>query len=701
MYRLLSALDPTEPQQLAQMRAHNPRHFNSQISEPLEIVIQRAIQIDRDARYRDVAALRADLQAARYPIQTTCPHCGHVQYSLHAPDSQSRCSRCGRPLLNVSQSQSAPKPVVSNGTSTSNSGSKRAPVAPSAPSITVPDPYISRIEEIERQLQVLESVAPMPQDTRLDAIASIFKNAARFTVGAINECPACREATLQVLAGQPSGDCPICWQAQLRRRDTHLANCPICRSGTLQEFALRPHELFCPLCREVPLSHREQRTFLGLAVDERWHCTFCDGDWDVERGGVRLEAIGRDPYGIGALHRGEIWPSTQWRQMSGRLDQWFECDNCQSQFEPRERDALCLMHVGDDPFGVGLQWNKQCLTRAQWAQVEQGSAPTARPVTHDCPYCRATFFHDRESATLTLEESGSVVPAPNLPPTGRARPLREWYLLARGKRSPHPGRLCPNPQCASEWNDENTVWRLMFTQIAALRPLIGQARSGEDWRRVALNLPSSEELTRLQNEQKELQAQRDRERARWKQGQKSQIEALNKELQALYQKSALGGFVPLRRMTPAKSADDWRHQNGTFVILPLSVSRSALAPGEVLRWESPALRCGVAHDVERNLYQLHPENNGMLVVTQTRLQFVNSLDDRPNQIWQMELRDLQKVELVQAEKRQVIILNAAPSNQLIGFEITPTPWTLKKNSTLHPFVVDASDLIELIHTLTS
>ena len=46
----------------------------------------------------------------------------------------------------------------------------------------------------------------------------------------------------------------------------------------------------------------------------------------------------------------------------------------------------------------------------------------------------------------------------------------------------------------------------MFTQIAALRPLIGQARSGEDWRRVAMNLPGSEELRRLQNEQKDLQA---------------------------------------------------------------------------------------------------------------------------------------------------------------------------------------------------
>ena len=337
MYRLLTALDPTEPEQLAQMRAHNPRHFNQQISEPLETVILRAIQIDREARYPDVAALRADLQAARYPIQTTCPHCGHVQNSLQAPDSNSRCARCGRPLLVASGVAPTVAPTPPN----SNAGravSSRAPVTPPS---SLPDPYIVRIEELERQLHALEDEAPMPQDVRLQAIASLFKNAARFTVGATDECPACREATLWTISGQPNGDCPLCWQAQLRRRDTQLAHCPICRRGALQEFALRPHELFCPLCHEVPLSHQEKRAFLGLAVDEHWHCTFCGGDWDVERGGVRLEATGSDPYGIGNLHRGEIWPAEQWHQMSGRADHWFECDNCASQFEPRE--ARCAV----------------------------------------------------------------------------------------------------------------------------------------------------------------------------------------------------------------------------------------------------------------------------------------------------------------------------------------------------------------------
>ena len=40
-----------------------------------------------------------DLQAARYPVQVTCPHCGQVQRSALTPNKDSHCERCGRALL--------------------------------------------------------------------------------------------------------------------------------------------------------------------------------------------------------------------------------------------------------------------------------------------------------------------------------------------------------------------------------------------------------------------------------------------------------------------------------------------------------------------------------------------------------------------------------------------------------------------------
>jgi serine/threonine protein kinase len=101
MYRLLSGLDPSEPEQLEKMRAGKPRDFNPALSAMVESIILRASNPNREARYPDVRSMRADLQAARYPIETRCPHCSHLNRSIAPPTPDTRCERCGRALGNA------------------------------------------------------------------------------------------------------------------------------------------------------------------------------------------------------------------------------------------------------------------------------------------------------------------------------------------------------------------------------------------------------------------------------------------------------------------------------------------------------------------------------------------------------------------------------------------------------------------------
>ncbi len=65
LYRLLSGRDPQIADELAQMRAHPPRFFNSMISPATEAIITRAIQANRTRRTPQIDDLLDELKALR------------------------------------------------------------------------------------------------------------------------------------------------------------------------------------------------------------------------------------------------------------------------------------------------------------------------------------------------------------------------------------------------------------------------------------------------------------------------------------------------------------------------------------------------------------------------------------------------------------------------------------------------------------
>ncbi|MDF2440103.1 MAG: hypothetical protein JWN98_1087, partial [Abditibacteriota bacterium] len=638
-----------------------------------------------------VAALRADLQAARYPVETTCPHCGFIQRSLHAPDAQTRCERCGRsmaPHLQHAPAASAASPRTATPT-------KLSPPTPSGRTYQQPNPYLPRIQEIQNTLRQPLTTPQSTLDARIAEIESALARNTKFTVGPLHECPSCRQSTLMAVSGQPTGQCPLCAQVQLVRRQLELTNCPVCREGTLHEHELPENELFCPVCRAVPLEIEERRALLGLAIDAWWKCPNCTSAWDLtNKGTAILEIVGNDPFGIGGERQGENLPVFAWRTLSGREDHYLQCDHCSAQWDVVEDDALRLAFVEDDPFQVGRAHFEKVLSRSDWARIAQNLPRDAG--SHFCPHCHAEWDYDRAQQAMTLKREGSVLPQWAARWRGTAVALPAWYFASQGKTSFHPGRVCP--RCFSEWDDDNQSWKLVTTSNDVLRNKIGQSHTSEDWRRLSMGLPSAFEVSRLSGELKRLREQRSQEQSEARRLETRRRDALEEEEKELYKRAVLEGYIPLQRMSPARSADDWKHAAGTFVVLPLSVAHVALRKDEDLRWESPATQCSVQQAPDRLLLKRLTE--GMLVVTNQRIQFVNSLDDRPTQVWQEQLAAMQSAEIVPVGKSVVIVMRFRYPTPTVGYEVGINTWKLKVDSQLLSIEMKPYDLLKLLQSLT-
>ncbi len=744
MYRLLSGQDPSEPEQLEAMRKGRPRDFNPSLSSMAEAIILKAAEPNRAARYADVRALKSDLLAARYPIEVRCPHCSHLQRSIAPPGPDTRCERCGRLLLPAGGAAASAASTVG-----SSSGSEPGPqmgAAPLRPPLRPPstpgaappwkkspghDPRAPRIDEIRNILAQLAQpvgsgsgplvTGPVTTDTpemaglrnRLGEIAGVLSRASKFTPGTPEECPLCQQRALKHVTGAGDGTCPLCRRSRLAARDNSIPACPVCREGNLPEFALRKGDLFCPICHEVPLTVQERRSMLGLLADDRWGCSYCRAEWDLRGHDARLEVVHSDPFAVGQEFVGQSLPVAQWKALSARSDKWFCCDRCAAQFEAREGDALSLMHIERDPFGVGDALKGQPLPRVAWARVARGFKPEV--ASHDCPACTAAWNLETSSGSLALVRAGQALPAWAANMVSRALPVASWYCLSEGKTSPYPGHVCANPACQGEWNDEGPAWRLVATRQARFSGDIGQAWPQEAWRRRAQALPAPQELALFKREEANLRARlqllEDASRSFSMQQRQQQAQGLKAELSALLKASALGGHVRLQRMTPARSADDWRHHPGTFVILAPQVVRLALFPSEAMRWESKATLCDARFDPKRQSYVLAKRESGVLVVTDERLQFVNLHDDKPTQVWECSLPLLERSFVVLVNPNQkgqsqvVIVESRAPSGTgargtaAVGFEVSPTPWNIKCDDQMLEVSVDASDLVALLQRL--
>ncbi len=690
LYRLLTGLDPTDPAQLETMRAKTPRALNVSVTPLTDALVQRASKINPKERYADVAALRADLRAARYPVETPCPTCGFVNCTATAPDAKAKCERCERPLVQAAPpAQSAPSATFPSSPSQPARPQAQARMSPPAGIATLPNPYWSRIEAIRAELASAIPPLASQHDKRIHEIEELRAKGARAGAGLEGQCPCCRIVKLIHVSAQPTGDCPICRQVKLQRRTWDLTHCPVCRQGELH--ADKGTDMPCPVCHTANLQEQERRKF-ALVADVWLVCPSCGSEWDLLMGGHRatLHKVGIDASGNGEKYRGQTLALAEWRRLGGRSGEGLECDQCHAQFDVAEGGKLKLANAPNDPYGVGAKMLGQSLTRPVWARLSGDLA--GRAGTHACSFCRAEYDYDTGQSSLTLVNPGPDPPDWARQWLGVPVSLMAWYYKSAGKRSPNPGWVCP--QCHTEFDIAGNALRLVHTTQKNLQPFINNVLPAPDWHRRASGAPTEAEIIELNRELSRLQETRSLERSQLQANEARRREGLHDEMRGLLKQSVIGGFIPIKRMAAGSSAQDWVTMGGRFVVLPLDTIRTPLRAGEVLRWEMAAQKCTLV--TQAGIPAWNREGHGVLTITSERVFYTS-----PNQrLWQAALYEIERVEIYPSSEGTFILepMSSAFKNRT-SFELVEMKWTLILDGAMMELTMTPKDIGGMVRSL--
>lgn len=669
LYRLLAGLDPTEPDQLAQMRAKNPNDFNLHLSAGTNAIIRRMTALDADARYPDVEALQQDLRAARFPVEVKCPFCGHLHRAPTAPPPGTLCEQCGRPFPDFETQNGngvpggARQPAIAGA---KNGGAAAIFLSQSAisstrsaaqPTLPRHNPYETQLRELRHEIDNLMVPHSHPNDARIAQIEAQFVAISRHSPPQM-QCPGCRTRDLAEVSSTPNGSCPLCLAAQMERRSWKPDLCAVCREGELKTHALRGDSMFCAVCRHDILSDEHRRKMGGLLDDVWGVCPHCEAAFDIVSGhNARLDSFKSDPFGVATLHKGRTMPISQWKQIGTRRDEYSQCTSCAAQFDHVDATQRTLARAGNsDAFGVWAQFGGKTLPADDWGKMANG-LPFPSGNVH-CPNCRTEWNYDQKSQTLQLLSSETPLPDWALNWSG-ARPIEQWYLGAGGKSSGRPGLMCAS--CHTEFDHErNELLNLVGTSSVTLKPQIGQTLALRDWQRRGLGLPTEAEARQLKGELQRLQTQVNADKAQWNQSQQRQRTHLQSEWVELLKRAILNGFMPFRRLsaqsTPAKGEN--------YVALRGDLNRAPLRMTEELRWESQANFWLLQAD--RGGKRWMPVSVGQLVITTERVLFSTRSNDKPNQWLISQLRN---VEVQMMQNRLIIALAIYNVPQLVGLEI--------------------------------
>jgi hypothetical protein len=250
--------------------------------------------------------------------------------------------------------------------------------------------------------------------------------------------------------------------------------------------------------------------------------------------------------------------------------------------------------------------------------------------------------------------------------------------------------------CKTEFDNDGAGLKLVATTAPSLTPSLHQTLSLDDWQRRARNVPTMDEAQQLRNELGRLQAQKNEEQVQFRRDDQKRLAGLDEELIRLYKQSVVGGYVEMKRMSPAMTTDDWRHLPGMFVTLPLNVVHTPLRASEMLRWESAANKCSV-HSTQGN-YLWFRDAAGMLLVTSERVLFVSQADKNRNQVWQSGLDEISNVELQTVQGSVVVVLHFTNQRPL-GFEMGVNKWNLVIDGATHTLTMTPEDLVLMLKSL--
>jgi serine/threonine protein kinase len=534
-----------------------------------------------------------------------------------------------------------------------------APAAPKSPRRSTPgtnrrdgDPRAARIEAILQKLSQSPILPASQYDADVKKIRARLAEITALPAPRETDCPACHKPTLRHIApAVGAATCPLC-EGQLTHRRLDTDRCPICRAQALREYNFGEKKLFCPLCHAAPL-REEHRKKLGFKIDLWLVCPHCKAEWDAfPNNTAKLISPGETPRGAEFLH--QTRPLSQWKEMAGRSEKIVRCGACQAQFDEVEGGRLKLVRAPQDPHGVAAQFMGKAFFRHAWTRLAHALPLGAGNCI--CEKCHAEWNYDATQQTLRLLQCDEKFAAWK----NQTHGLSQWKFLRTGKSSGRAGSKCAN--CATEFDDDKGLLRLVSTPAGALAAHGGEKFSLSDWHRLAANLPTSREEANLRSELSRVEKKRDDETATQRKAQERDRQNLEHELDSLARQSFLNGFL--------ESPDS-------------SFSQS----GEDLRWMSNAVL--LKRRTRQNVPYWDTDRQGVLMVTSARLVF---LDAPGSEYWARLLSKIRRVETPYIAGQPLLEVHVHGLKNPLGFIASEMPLDVIVAGKTRHLVFTGSDL---------
>jgi hypothetical protein len=173
-----------------------------------------------------------------------------------------------------------------------------------------------------------------------------------------------------------------------------------------------------------------------------------------------------------------------WRTLSGRSTETWECDQCFTQLDSADDGRWVLAYPESKEYTA--------FYPDEWARIAAGADPGAGNLR--CETCQAEYFADQGKTTLihyTKDPFGTVEDF-----LGQVVTDDQMRWIAAGKSSGNPGWLCE--ECDTEFDLDGEHIILVHSPNPQIKYLSGESHDQTTWRRIALRLPSALEEPELE-----------------------------------------------------------------------------------------------------------------------------------------------------------------------------------------------------------
>jgi serine/threonine protein kinase len=322
-----------------------------------------------------------------------------------------------------------------------------------------------RPRDADEMLKMLEPELPTEQEElSFEDLDELLHQARKVKIGKL-ECPSCRGIVFSPSPAK-ANTCIVCRAGRLEKRHFDSRTCPTCKFGILHKKLNENPLRWCPTCKVGKLERRAKVLRKGTLTCQKCEATFKETKIGLE-----------DADGVNQS-------LADWRTLSGRSTETWECDQCFTQLDSADDGRWVLAYPESKEYTA--------FYPDEWARIAAGADPGAGNLR--CETCQAEYFADQGKTTLihyTKDPFGTVEDF-----LGQVVTDDQMRWIAAGKSSGNPGWLCE--ECDTEFDLDGEHIILVHSPNPQIKYLSGESHDQTTWRRIALRLPSALEEPELE-----------------------------------------------------------------------------------------------------------------------------------------------------------------------------------------------------------